>query len=594
MLVTLLSASVAHAEPAFSPHARDNQAEDVRRALARMRPAKAGPLNGSGHAMGFLVASAGEKQKRILGVDLDDKRVAWNEAADVRSRIAVGPGLIVHRQGEGELVGRDPRSGAVKLTVKLPKDAKFIGAAVDEDRVFYVLQATGGSRRTSDLVAIDFGGSEKWRDTAVGSLGAPAARGGVVAVPFAYQNLVLVDGKSGSELARVRAMDEQISFARATPEGIFFGGPKGVTLLDERAVTGTRKESSVLEANLGGAERAAYGFDGYQGVQVDYGATDRNRLLWRGEPRSGRVAFQDGTVFLHTYRYVFAFDPFNGKLRWAFANPRQDVIASDAARTAVPIATADGDVGLLDAGTGSYEVRVKTGLRLLGGTFDAEGAKAAASADSAADLARRLEQIIWDPDARFNTVKAFAARALADIPGKEASLALLKIVQAPTGISDPVQKAAGDRLVERKDKEAATDYLEALKRSHYDHLDAAHKRGVDVLARALAAIDSKAATGEIVAHLKDHETPQAALKDIVASLSSLGGKEAATGLQMFLLTYRSDPAFLEDPTPLVLAGEGLAKQGGPEGRRAVVFASAEPRTLPPVAAALRKVLEASR
>jgi hypothetical protein len=63
--------------------------------------------------------------------------VKWTQKADVRSRVAVGPGLIAHRQGDAELVGRDPASGQVKLSVHL--NEPLVGAAVDQGRVYYVV-----------------------------------------------------------------------------------------------------------------------------------------------------------------------------------------------------------------------------------------------------------------------------------------------------------------------------------------------------------------------------------------------------------------------------------------------------------------------
>jgi hypothetical protein len=58
-----------------------------------------------------------------------------------------------------------------------------------------------------------------------------------------------------------------------------------------------------------------------------------------------------------------------------------------------------------------------------------------------------------------------------------------------------------------------------------------------------------------------------------------------------VLTYRADGAFLADPQPLELAGDGILSLGGAEGRRTVAFVADEPRTLPPLAAYLRRALQ---
>jgi outer membrane protein assembly factor BamB len=451
------------------------------------------------------------------------------------------------------------------------------------------------------LVALDDGGSEKWRATATGSLGAPAARGGIVAVPFSYQNLVLLDGKGGKELARIRATDAQIGYVRAAPEGFFYGAPdQGVVLLDEKSLSGSQKESSRAQANLGSDQiRPAYYWDAYQGSHVDYSAFDRNRLLWRAESRQASVAFIDSVVYLHNYRYLFSFDAWSGKLNWVFANPRIDLVSSEDARTAVVVASADGEVSALDAKTGAHEVLVKTGLRITGGTIDAEGLKVSAQV-SDADLAKRLEQIIWDHDARFTAVKVFAARALGDLSGKDATLGLLRIVQKDGGIQPTVQKSAGERMIARKDCDAAGALLDALKGSHYDYLAVEQHRGAEVIARAIAGLDASTckidyagATREVAAHLEDPETPAAALPDLVKALLQLGAtakNEAASALTAFLMTYRADPAFLVDPGPLVQAADALLVVGGQEGRRAVAFVAGEAQTLAPLKAEANKLL----
>jgi hypothetical protein len=414
-------------------------------------------------------------------------------------------------------------------------------------------------------------------------------------VPFAYQNVSLLDGKDGKEVGRVRATDEQISFVRALPGGLFYGGGKGVYLLDEKSAEGSKKGSTYAEANLGGEQiRVFYHWDGYQLAQSDYSAFDRNRLLWRGEPRAGRIGFADDTAVLHSYRYFFAFDTTAGRIRWAYSHPRVDVVASEDVGPTVVFVSADGDVGTIDIKNGRSRIAQKTGLKVLGATFDAEGFVGGGPADGVQEsesLVGTLDQIIWDPDARFTAVKVFATSALGDLPGLEASKALLKIVRAEVGIARAVQKKASERLIDRKDKEAGPLYLEALK-MHYDYLEDRHPQGVGTMAKAVAAIGLKEAVPELAAHLADHETPQPALKDLVASLASLGGPVALRALREFLLAYRSDPVFLADPAALTIAADGLIKLGG-DGRRTVAYVAEEVRTLPPVAEQLKKALEAA-
>jgi hypothetical protein len=437
------------------------------------------------------------------------------------------------------------------------------------------------------VVGVDRGGRELWRTPMVGSMGAPAARGGVVAVPNAYQNLSLLDGKTGRELARVRATDEQINFVRALPAGFFYGGMKGATLLDEKSASGARATSSLIEAHLGSERiRTFYYWDGYEQAQVDYSAFDRNRLLWRAEPRAGGAGFSDGLAILHSYRYFFAFDAAEGRMRWAYAHPRVDVVSAEACGPTVVFASADGDVGALDAASGALHAVHKTGLSLAGATFDADGYPGGPIAETP-DLKKTLERIVWDPDARFNAVKLFAVESLGALD--DSSTALLRVVLSASA-PPAVARKAGELLVAKKDAAVLPRYLEALAQ-HYDFLDERQPRGVEVLARAVAALGAQQAAPFLAAQLDDPETPQATLKDLAAALGALGGPEALTALTTLLLTYRADPMFLADPEPLTLAAEALAQHGGAAERRAIAFAADEPHTLPSLASVLKRLLK---
>jgi PQQ-like domain len=573
------------AEAAFSAHARDNAVEDIRRVLSTSHA----PAARKGPAMAFLVTTQGTDGRQLAGFDLEAGKVAWTEKADVRSRIAVGNGLIFYRQGESDLVGRDSRTGAVRLTVRIAATEKFVGAAADDDRLYYVIQNNTSQQRTSWVVGVDAGGHELWRTPANGSLASPAARGGVVAAPFSYQWIVLLDGATGKELARIRATDEQVTFVRALPDGFYYGGNKGVYRLDDKSADGSRKGSTFIEANLGSEQvRTFYYWDGYQLAQSDYSAFDRNRLLWRASKAGDGIHFTDDAAFVYTYRYIFALDAAKGKLRWAWVHPRVDVVSADDGGPAIVFAAADGDVGVIDAKTGAQRAAWKTGLRLAGASFDADG-WAPESKGEAPHVLQALESIVWDRDARFTAVKVFAAGAIGAQPGKEADTALLKIVRAPKDVPPLVQKRAGDELVVRKSPDLAPILMDALK-VHEDFIAETHAVGVDVMARAAAALKLADAAPLLCKHLGDPATPQGSLDDLVGALVALGGKDARRALKEFLLTYRGDPAYFGNPAPLTLAGEGLLKIGDAEDRRTVDYVAGDRWTISPVAKYLQKAL----
>src|SRR6185436_10436678 len=167
-------------------------------------------------------------------------------------------------------------------------------------------------------------GRQLWRaDPADGQLGAPVAHAGLVYSPFLTQWLIVVDGKTGSPLARLRGIDEQISVVRATSRTAYYGSKHGVFALDIRAATGKRSEATYGQAKIPPQlDRTSYGVDLYDTVQSSYTAADRARVLWSSVPTDdGPMKFTNDSYAVHYFRYVFGFD-LQGNLAWAYSNPR--------------------------------------------------------------------------------------------------------------------------------------------------------------------------------------------------------------------------------------------------------------------------------
>jgi outer membrane protein assembly factor BamB len=563
---------VACAPPAFSPHARDNDPADLARALGRMTAASSAP----GRPMAFLVTAS---DRELVAYDLAERRLRWRQRADVRSRVSVGHGRVAYQSGDHALAVRAADDGTLRFSVALGVGESLIGMALDDERLYYAAQVGGEEGRAAVVVAVDAAGKPCWRVRAEGALGALAARDGLLAVPFAHQDLVLLDGASGRELARQRASDDEISFARALPEGLYYGGGRGLHRLDATA-TGR----PALAVKLPGDEvRAAYFWDGYRAEQLDYSALDRNRLLWRGAP----AGFADAAVVLYSYRYLFALDAKSGQLRWAFVHPRTELIGCEHTGPAIACASVDGDIVLVDARSGVAGAASPTGLRLAGVTFDADGA-ALAAATPPPSLATTLEAIVWDRDARFMPVKLFAATALAQGSDVASAAALIKMVQAD-GLAPELCRRAGESLVARHDAEAVP-LLRAALALRSDFLADRQARGVAPLARALAARGAVEGASEIAAHLADPQTPAAALLDLTSALvvlAKLGSGEAVRALATLLVDYHADPLFLADPAPLTSAATLLLEHGGEEEKRLVARIATDPRTLPPLARVLK-------
>jgi outer membrane protein assembly factor BamB len=354
----------------FRLTSEDNNPERLAQAFARAEPPATGaPIGRSGQPRVY-VATAGKKDQpgRLLAYDLAAQKTVWTVDGEVASRVVVGADFVAHLDDAGRVVARASESGK-RLWQHGVGGGKFLGITADRERVFYVVEQ-GGSKPTWELVALaGQSGSELWRAPSPGQLGTPAARGGLVLSPFLKQWLVVLDARTGEQLARIRGIDEEISFVRGTTEDVYFGSKTGVFLLDERAASGRKADSTYGAAKLPDEfVRSFYHWDAFDPVQANYSAYDRNRILWRAAAAGGRLGFRDDHVVVHTYRFFFGFHAGTGELTWAYNHPRVDAVSSDHLGHVIGFVSLLGDLGALDPTTGArvYRTRIDVGTTTAG------------------------------------------------------------------------------------------------------------------------------------------------------------------------------------------------------------------------------------
>lgn len=586
---------------AFSLTQDDNNPQRLAAAFARVKaPAAGQPMNGLGKPLAFLVTRPGKgAEKSLVAYDLEGKTALWTVASDVSSKVLVGSSFVAYREGDKSFVGRDLRTG--KQLWKTGVGVGFVGAAADADRVFYVESEKSGTKPVWWLIAVDGkSGSELWRADAPGQLGVPAARGGLVFSPFLKQWLAVLDASTGEQLTRIRGIDEEISFVRATSTDVFYGSKLGVFRLDDRAASGKRAESTYGNAKLPEFVRAHYHWDAFDPVQTTYSAYDRNRILWHASATDGgSLAFANQQVVVHTYRFFFGFDATTGDLKWAYNHPRVDAVGSADTGSSIAFADYNGEIGALDAATGRRVYKVKVGQGLVGASFDAEGwAPADADAADANDsTAAALASIARDRDARYNDVKRFAIATLADMPGAAVSTDLLALIADPRTPPKIYEKAV-ESLVSRKDP-AGLPSLVALLQVEHDFIAGTEPKAIGVAARAIAAMGDVSidaaqratAVGALLRHLTSPETSPADLVEIIQALGAIGGGAERGPLRSFVLTYRSDPTLTTQVTVLSTAIDVLLDHGGSAERELVAFVAGDARTEAGVAAYATRALQ---
>ena len=594
-------AAAALSACATSPYKRAGNAGEVATALARSQPRAP-----AARSLAFLVLE-GAAGPRVAAYDLAASRLVWTQPGVVTTRIAVGGDIIIHGSNApvaaaaggpapAVVVARDIGNGAVLWQHALASGERLAGYDIDANAVYLVIQKVGATQRgtTGSVVALDpRTKAVRWQhELPTGRVAGPAVRGGLVAVPVDSQYVILLDGASGSELAQVLSTAEAATFVRGLPEGMFYGS-RGVFLLAPSTARGSRQAPGYLLAKLPAFVRPFYWYDLYRPEQAQYSAIDRNHILWRVAVEGDRARFRDDTVVVHDYRFLFGFDATSGALRWAYSHP-SDAVASTDTGSVIAFVSSDGDIGAVDRVTGArrYQARLP-GDVVRAATFDADGFSPtlpAAEAGAAPDVVATLGAIVADPDKRFPDLKLFAIDEIGRQPGREATGKLLEILGG-RGLPPLAVQKTSEALAARRDTQSA-DLLAAALRVHADYAEGRTAPPIDFLARAVAALgpSGRSVWPELVAQLRQPETPTPAAAQIARALIATGAEEAIPALRDFLTMYRADPAHDADPSALIAVTEALLKLGGAGDRRLLLFVAEEPHTVAPLRAHLVRAL----
>jgi len=231
--------------------------------------------------------------------------------------------------------------------------------------------------------------------------------------------------------------------------------------------------------------------------------------------------------------------------------------------------------------------RQATGARVAGATFDAAGFRPSGQG-TRTPPGEALAAIVADRDARFPALKLFAVETLGQLRGPEVIAALIRTLRDEASPGE-VRDRAAEVLIKRKDETGLPAIIDALA-VHTDAVAGAYPRGVEVLARAAAAIGSPEAGPALIAHLNDPATSVPALSEVIPALVTIQARDAFVELRSYLLMYRCDPRYEADPQILGEVIDAVLAVGGGAGREAISWVADEPRTIRGVAAYARKAL----
>ncbi len=528
MLALLLAACGGGApSSAFGPMYPDNQQGSIDTVLSRLQsnpaPAEAAVAVGLTNAPHHLYA-----------VSLESGALEWKVPVDTpASAPQVGGDLVFLHETRG-VVARDLATGAERFVAE--DDALHLAGAGGEGQWSVLALTTGGGVGAHSKLIVARGGSVKHELEVPHALGAPTVAAGMVFVPWATQNVTVLDAASAEEIARVRITDTAVARAFRVGDDLYFG-QQGVFRLTPSIVNGSRVESAYFEPmarEIPGDP--ALMIDPYRPAPTPDSAVHRIRFAWRPSGDGETLHFADDTVYAIFYRFVFALDPNADEVRWVYAHP-EDIVGAVAQ---------DGGLTIADQGGGLAFVGVEDGRRRWSASVDATptvvtlrpGAHVPSGAPEgeAQPLEDQLLAAAQNTDARLVPARKMAVHMLHALEAPEVTAHLITLCD-DSSAPEPVRSEACGRLAERTTGESHV--LAALER-HDRFLEGTEAAPVGPLARAAVTMELTEAAPALIAHLKDPATPAEALAPLLDALRELEAEDAAEPVSDFLRLYHTD------------------------------------------------------
>lgn len=526
VVLALAAACGGASSRSFSATFPDNRPEDVQAVVARLRAAPA-PTH-SAVAVGVTGSPA-----RLYAIDLTTDRKLWERPIRLRSIPHIAGSTVVTHEESGVVV-RDLQTGGEMTTIE-DENLHLAGAGGEGDRIAIALSTGGGVGAHSKLFVVE-GGSVSWERDLETSMGAPTIRAGMVFVPWATQNVSVLEASNGEELARVRVSDAIVGHAFAI-DGEVYVGQSGVFRFTPAIAAGTRASPAYLEPQPGELPgRPPLLRDAYQPPPGVDSAVHRVRLEWRPAGEGDAVELAGDTIYLVFYRQVFALAADGRSARWVYQHD-QDIVGATAQPGGLMIADAAGKLAFLRNDDGLAVWHSDTGMRPTVVRFRAGSlTKSGAPEGEPMPLRDQLLAAAENTDARLVPSRALAVRLLADLEEAEVTTNLVAICDDADQPA-PIKSAACTALASRT---VGNDQVIAALQRHHSFLEQSTPPPVGPLAQAALRMQERRAVPLLIAHLRDPQTPGEHLATLITVLKEMGDRSAAEPIRDFLLMYHAD------------------------------------------------------
>lgn len=529
-----------------------------------------------------VVLGVGASPASLWAYDLEARRVLWNEPTELDTQPYLCGNYVVAQEGPDAVVRRLADG---HVTARIPdRELSLVGAAGEGDLGALVLSTTAGGAGASSILLILDHGSPSARHDVDHALGRPAMHAGLLFVPWAHQNVSVIELASGEEIARVRSTEHVIGTAIASGADVYVGSTELVRFGPELVTGGARW---YVPPAVERAARVAMLFDAYTRPPAARSAAHQVRMAFTPVRDGEGTGLLEDTLIQIFYRAAFGLEARGPGARWVTVNEHDivgvahdptGVVLVDEAGRIVVLLPADGRVGLvLETGIPSSYAEVWLG----------DWAPALSAAGPSTPVHDELVALAQDGDARLVPARAFAMRLLARSPEADVTDHLLSLCDN-AGLPAELHTAACDALASRTS--GAERVIAALGR-RASFLDAVSAPPVGALARAAVAMRDARAVPLLVRHLSDPATAAADLPAVFEALASFHDPSAVAPVAAFLRLYHAEPAESDLAPALVAAAFAYAELAGGDAVAPLQALAGDATTAPELIAAAGEAAE---
>ncbi|MFO0563628.1 MAG: PQQ-binding-like beta-propeller repeat protein [Polyangiales bacterium] len=551
-----------------------------------------------------LVVTQLRPARGFVVYDLPSGQQRFRVDQEIDARPIVVADVVISHSGR-EAIAWDAATGAIRWR-RHDHGFSLTGAGGDGTAVALTFGPGGLNRRVGYLAVVDARDGRVLLEREVQqALGTPTVAGGFAFVPWGGQYLSVFDLQRNVEHTRLHSSDDVFARARVERTAVYFGGRNLYRFAPESA-SGTRDNARTIHVpreDLPGIPPLT--LDGYEGALVQRNARERVALIVRPDPDAPNAAPTDNLIYALFHRVVFAVDARDGSVKWGHLHD-SDVAGAEAVRGGLVLVDDAGHVSMLDAQLGHQRWRANVATRPLQGILGlpidfAPGTDGAETPTTPADT---LLATAGGTDTRMLPARVFATKALAAMPGADATRALLDIASRES-YPPELRAAAGEALATRT--EGIDALIDALN-THFDWVRGTPAPPVGFIAQAIARARNTRGVAPLVRHLNDPETPATDLPRIAQALRELNDPSALPAMLDFLRVYHADDGMVpqvdgtdpindrsvSDQESLTSALEqcafALVRSSNPAHRRWVESIAVDPNTVDGLRPGLRRAL----